>query len=121
MRGVETMELKFFEKLLLERKEQILKNLNTSVSEIQDLQNVEINDDGDYASVCADNLIEHAIQKQQKKELEEIEYALKKIQNGEYGICEMCGERIKTLRLKIKPYAKYCIVCREIIEKEPSR
>ncbi len=115
------MEIAYFKKLLLERKEQILKNLNTSQMEIQDLKNVEVNDDGDYASVCADNMIEQAIHDQQLKELEEIEYALKKIKNGDYGICEMCGEPIKTLRLKIKPYAKYCIVCRAIIEKEPSR
>ncbi len=115
------MDIKYFQKLLEERKIQILKNIDTSNLEIQDLKNVDINDDGDYATLCADNMIEYAIQEQQQKELEEINYALKKIKEGEYGICEMCGEPIKPLRLKIKPYAKYCIICREIIEKEPSK
>ena len=32
-------------------------------------------------------------------------------------ICEMCEEEISMARLRAKPTAKYCIVCREIIEK----
>ncbi len=115
------MDIKYFKELLIERKEQILKNLDATRSELADLQNTEINDDGDYASLCTDNMIERAIQDQQQKELIEIEEALKKIDEGEYGICEMCGEPIKPLRLKIKPFAKYCIICREIVEKEPKK
>jgi len=105
------MDLNFFKNLLLERKVQILENINIA-------NNVEVNDEGDYASICADNMIDSAIQQKQLQELQEIEIALKKIEKGEYGICEMCGEQIKPLRLKVKPYARYCIVCREIAEKE---
>ena len=114
------MDIAYFKQLLIERRAQILKNLDATKLEMESLKDVEVNDDGDYASLCTDNMIEHAIQQQQQKELEEIEYALKKIEEGEYGVCEMCGEPIKPLRLKIKPFAKYCIVCREIIEKEPN-
>ncbi len=115
------MDLKFFKELLEERKVQILENISIASSELEDLKNVEVNDDGDYASICADNMIDSAIQEKQMQELKEIEEALRKIESGEYGICEMCGEKIKPLRLKVKPYAKYCIVCREIIEKENGR
>ena len=113
------LELDYFKELLLERKKQIEKNILETKNEIEELKNFEVNDDGDYASLCTDNLIDSAINNQQLKELQEIEEALKKIENGTYGICEMCGEPIRKLRLKVKPYAKYCIVCREIIEKEP--
>jgi DnaK suppressor protein len=30
----------------------------------------------------------------------------------------MCEEEINPARLEIKPFAKYCIDCREIVEKE---
>ncbi|BCD68093.1 RNA polymerase-binding protein DksA [Nitratiruptor sp. YY09-18] len=112
------MDLKYFEKLLLERKEQILKNISSADSEIENLKDSEINDEIDFANICTDNMIEFAIKSQQIQELKEIEEALQKIKNGDYGICEMCGEPIKPLRLKIKPYAKYCIICREVIEKD---
>jgi len=115
------LELDYFKELLLERKKQIEKNILETNSELEELKNVEINDDGDYASLCTDNLIDNAINEKQVQELKEIEEALEKIENGTYGTCEMCGEPIRKLRLKVKPYAKYCIVCREIIEKEPNR
>ena len=47
----------------------------------------------------------------------EIDEALEKIANKTYGICDMCEEEIGIPRLKVKPHAKYCIACREIIEK----
>jgi len=115
------LELEYFKELLLERKKQIEKNIFETNSELEELKNIEVNDDGDYASLCTDNLIDSAINEQQVQELKEIEEALKKIENGTYGTCEMCGEPIRRLRLKVKPYAKYCIVCREIVEKEPNR
>jgi len=121
LRGVVMLELEYFKELLLERKKQIEKNIFETNSELEELKNIEVNDDGDYASLCTDNLIDSAINEQQVQELKEIEEALKKIENGTYGTCEMCGEPIRRLRLKVKPYAKYCIVCREIVEKEPNR
>jgi DnaK suppressor protein len=115
------MDLSYFKQLLQERKVQIVENIAIATSELEDLRNVEINDEGDYASVCADNMIDSVIWRKQLQELKEIEEALAKIESGEYGICEMCGEQIKPLRLKVKPYAKYCIVCREVIEQENGR
>ncbi|MRI83123.1 MAG: RNA polymerase-binding protein DksA [Nitratiruptor sp.] len=115
------MDINYFKQLLLERRVQILENINIATSELEDLKSVEINDEGDYAALCADNMIDTVIQEKQIAELKEIEEALEKIERGEYGICEMCGEQIKPLRLKVKPYAKYCIVCRGIIERENGR
>jgi len=43
--------------------------------------------------------------------------ALDKAKNGEYGICEECGERIGRGRLKVISLAKFCIACQEIVEK----
>lgn len=47
----------------------------------------------------------------ERKELSKIEIALKKIQNGNYGLCEECGKNISQKRLKALPYAIYCIHC----------
>ncbi len=52
------------------------------------------------------------------KKLREINYALKKIYNGEYGICEMCGKPIQTRRLDVIPYAHFCIECKTLDEKK---
>ncbi len=114
-------ELDFFKGLLLQRKEQILKNLEGVKEEISELQSQELNDEGDFAAANSDRLVENAIISKQQKELEEIERALNKIESGEYGICEMCEDPIGTHRLKVKPHAVYCIDCREIVEKSNNK
>ena len=110
-------DLKFFQEKLEERRKQIKKNIEDVYAEMEGLNNSEANDEVDHASISTDRMIEQAITSQQAKELNEIEVAMSKITNGSYGICEMCEEDIGVQRLKVKPHAKYCIVCREIVEK----
>ncbi|WP_458701074.1 RNA polymerase-binding protein DksA [Sulfurospirillum sp. 1307] len=111
-------DLKYFENLLLDRKAQIKKNIEDAKKEIESLKDNEVGDEADHASVSTDRMIEQALSSQMQKELSEIDFTLSKIKSGGYGICEMCEEEIGFQRLKVKPHAKYCIVCREIIEKQ---
>ena len=114
---MQASELNYFKEILQSRKEQIQKNINSVNSELSQLNNLELSDEGDHASVNNNSMVESAIVEQQMQELEEIEKALTKIANGEYGICEMCEDDIGFQRLKVKPHAVYCIDCREIAEK----
>ena len=104
--------------ILLERKEKITKNIQGSRDSIDSLKDSECKDEYDYAEVSSDSFKEGIIANQQIKELEEIEAALKRIDKGTYGICEMCDESIAIGRLRAKPFAKYCTPCREIHEQE---
>ncbi|WP_456403425.1 RNA polymerase-binding protein DksA [Hydrogenimonas sp.] len=114
-------DIKYFKQMLESRREQILKNIMGSSKELDELhQNHDVMDEGDFASVSTDNMINEEILSSQQKELEEIDDALAKIQKGTYGICEMCEEPIGMQRLKVKPFAKYCITCRQIAEKSPA-
>ncbi len=49
---------------------------------------------------------------------ESILRALRKIDEGTYGICEECEEEIPIGRLKAMPDARYCITCQMELEKE---
>jgi DnaK suppressor protein len=114
---VNSSELIKFEEILNERKAQIEKNLQGVEREMQDLRSQELHDEGDFAAASTDNVVENAIGAQQEQELQEILYSLSKIKIGGYGVCEMCEEDIAMARLEVKPHAKYCIDCREIVEK----
>jgi len=107
-----------FKQDLKNRMIQIEKNLNGTYKEMRQMRNLELNDEGDYASVAIETDIDSAIMEQQRKELNEIKLALDKIRNGTYGICEMCEDDISFERLSVKNFARFCIVCREITEKE---
>jgi RNA polymerase-binding protein DksA len=49
-------------------------------------------------------------------QLMQIDEALRSIQEGDYGICHRCGETISLERLLVKPMAKYCVPCRQLLE-----
>jgi len=113
-----SININHFKEMLLLRKAELEKILFNIQNEIQDLNSNKSCDEADIAALNMDSGRDYQIYLNQKKELEEIYEALRKIEKGTYGICEMCEEPIDEERLKIKPYAKYCIICREIIEKE---
>lgn len=47
--------------------------------------------------------------------------ALRKIHEGTFGICELCGANIGESRLEVIPYAKYCIDCMSKMEDKKRR
>ncbi len=47
--------------------------------------------------------------------------AMRRISDGSYGVCEMCGEYIQDSRLEIIPYATYCVACKEKSEDKKRR
>ncbi|HIC44644.1 MAG TPA: RNA polymerase-binding protein DksA [Sulfurimonas sp.] len=110
-------ELEFFKEQLLDAKEHILQNVNLASKELTGLQEQENNDDMDFASMRSDSMLEQVISDQQKAELLDIEYALERIDKGNYNVCEMCSEPISMSRLKAKPHAKFCMTCRPLFEK----
>ncbi len=45
--------------------------------------------------------------------LRQIEEALRRIEEGLYGVCQDCGEEISAKRLAAVPWARLCIVCQD--------
>jgi DnaK suppressor protein len=58
----------------------------------------------------------------ERKLLGKIRYALERMQNGEYGVCESCGAPITFGRLMARPVASLCIDCKTEAEQvEPKK
>ncbi|NPA55820.1 MAG: RNA polymerase-binding protein DksA [Epsilonproteobacteria bacterium] len=106
-----------FKQALLDRKEEIIKILNSLKEDMHKIDSCEIKEEIDFANNSINAESSYILYNQLQHELLEIEEALSNIEKGVYGICQMCEEPINPERLKIKPFAKYCITCREIIEK----
>jgi RNA polymerase-binding protein DksA len=58
-----------------------------------------------------------ALDEQERREMEEIQAALARIDAGTYGVCEACGEAISPARLEALPMARRCVPCQERVEK----
>lgn len=57
-----------------------------------------------------------AVADHRRADLEQMDAALRKIDDGTYGTCEECGEEIDEGRLKAVPYAEYCVKCKSGME-----
>lgn len=53
----------------------------------------------------------------ERKQLLQIEEALRRIDAGEYGRCQQCGQEIPRKRLDIQPWARHCVICQDLEEK----
>ncbi len=58
-----------------------------------------------------------SLMENENRALEMVEHALKRIEEGTYGTCESCGERIPKARLKAIPFTSLCVKCAEAHEK----
>jgi RNA polymerase-binding transcription factor DksA len=64
------------------------------------------------------NYMEHTVMmmESEREKIRLLNDAMRRIQDGNFGICEMCGELIPDARLQIIPYATLCIDCKEKME-----
>ena len=53
----------------------------------------------------------------QNRKLKDIDAALERMDNDEYGICASCSEEITPRRMEVRPFSRYCIECKTDIEK----
>ncbi len=70
-------------------------------------------DSSDHASADFSAEMFGLLLEKQAGTLELVEKALKKIDSGEYGVCEECGKPITAKRLKALPWARFCLDCQD--------
>jgi RNA polymerase-binding protein DksA len=65
----------------------------------------------DTATETYDRELDYSLEENSEHVLAEIDAALKRIEDGTYGICTNRGEQIPVERLEARPYATLCIDC----------
>lgn len=111
-------KLKHFEELI--RKElQESRNYIDKTNQDQSIGAKESSGDlSSYAFHQADqgsdtNLMEQTVMmmEQEREKIRLLNDALRRISDGVFGLCEMCGDQIPETRLEVIPYARYCMDC----------
>lgn len=69
-------------------------------------------DPTDRAALESDRNFELRIRDRERKLIPKIKEALERIENGTYGICISCGEKISEKRLESRPETSMCIACK---------
>jgi len=112
MKGYESIR-----KNLLKLRETLLKDIGTNLKTERNPGDREVGDFYDDVDIEKDRQMVYTLGERERAKLNAINAALEKIEDCTYGECEECGEEINKKRLKIIPFAKYCINCQSEIEK----
>ena len=92
------------------------KDIEHEVRGASDRDVAHINDTSDMATDAAEGDLALRIAESETVEASEIERAIEKVDNGTYGICEVCNKAIGVDRLQFLPYVTMCIKCQELAE-----
>ncbi|MDO8682294.1 MAG: TraR/DksA C4-type zinc finger protein [Armatimonadota bacterium] len=120
----EMMDLKKFKSILfeerkrLEEKEHRIDRRNSSASESGELGDLSDYDNhpADAATETENRTKDLAFDENINEMIGQIDEALRKIEDGTYGMCDRCGGQINPARLDAIPYATLCIDCQDIVE-----
>jgi DnaK suppressor protein len=102
--------LKKLEKTLTARRNELRKRLSGELAGMNGAANAS----GDLADAAFDNAGEELnsqLAALEARELGQINYALVRIKQGKYGICDGCECKIPVVRLNALPYSTLCIKC----------
>ena len=80
--------------------------------------NEDPSDVGDQASAETTQNFVLRLREREQKLLFKIEDAIERIQDGRFGVCELCGGAISYARLRARPVTDLCIECKTTQEKE---
>lgn len=118
-------ELVDFKKLILKRKEEILEGIKHISEDTLKKSQKDASGDisgytyhmADVATDTYDREFSLGLASSERELLYELDDALKKIDEGIFGICEECKSLITKVRLKAVVYARLCVKCQEKKEK----
>jgi DnaK suppressor protein len=111
-------DAKKYEKILQEKKKQIIMELLRDNEDYSGLSDESMGDLVDQAYKMAEKDLIFGMSQNEKATLEMIDAALERIAGGTFGVCAACGQGIEAKRLEIIPYAIKCIKCKTVEEKD---
>lgn len=106
-------------KVLLGQLKDLQADMNKEVPSLG--TNSPLPDINDQASLESERSFELRIKDRERKLISKVHEALKKIEEGTYGVCESCGDNIAVKRLMARPVTTLCINCKSEMEAEERR
>ena len=108
-------DLEYFRRILTQMMDEILKKGDEETSILRETT-ADSPDFLDQAAMEADRSFRLRMRDREKRLMLKITEALARIEEGTYGVCEVCGGEISMKRLKARPVATQCIRCKNKME-----
>lgn len=118
---MEDQRREHFKTLLDVKLEELLADVEKTVSGMNRTDEEHFPDPGDRASLETERNFTLRVKDRERKLVAKVKEALQRVEDGTYGICEHCGEDISEKRLEARPVTTSCIECKteeEELEKQ---
>ena len=106
---------------LLERRQQLLSMMEQKVIQQRERRPIGPGDEYDMFNETNETEMGFMVASIESASVAEIENALERIEEGSYGQCASCGEKIPQARMKAMPFATLCVKCKEHEERTGER
>ena len=111
-------DYRHFKQALIDQKTALLKEADKTVDEGLNVDLEDLADTIDRSSVETERNFTLRLRDRERKLIKKIDEALARLENGSFGVCEVCDNEISINRLKARPIATLCIECKEEQEKQ---
>ena len=98
---------------LLQRRDEINRRIQNITHNVRHSDGPLPSDFSEQATERENEEVLDALGEAGRQEMTQINRALARMDEGEYGICAGCGEPIPEARLEILPYSEFCVSCAE--------
>lgn len=114
---LDAASLEHFRNKLRDARRDLLQRNRARLGGVLD-QSAPVTDEAEHAVLNNDQQLELRLAGKDRKLLALIEHALGKLDCGEYGLCEGTGEPIDRARLELRPWARYSVEYKMMLERE---
>ena len=118
---MENEKQEYFRALLNKQLDELLSEAGKTVSGMTNSKDDNFPDPTDRASLETDRNFLLRVKDRERKLILKVEEAIGRLEEGEFGICSLCGEEISAERLNVRPVTTSCIECKTEEEEDEKK
>jgi DnaK suppressor protein len=110
-------EVKEIKSMLESKREEVLRRLHR----LEDITVERAPDPVDEMEMTVERESAITLLERDSELLRQIDGALRRIEDDDFGRCELCGKDIGFRRLRVVPWAVYCVACQDEVDRSRAR
>jgi len=102
---------------LLKMRREVMKEVQSASAASREMGQDGVPDIGDMSANTYSRDVLLNLSETQRQKIRDIDAALDRLAQGQYGVCLRCEEEIDERRMEVRPFSRYCIECKTDVEK----
>lgn len=106
-----------YREILLAMRREVMREISGNTLAAREMAQGDVPDIGDMSCATYERDVLLNLSEVQRQKVRDIDAALARLEQGEYGVCLGCGEEIPQKRMEVRPFSRYCVECKTEVER----